>query len=169
MTTTPTCEEAAALDGELGAIETGLHNLAEMIGPITPERVAHYDAITKEYASVLFKWCATLLAAVRQMKAEQASLFDAIKHGDDDHKAWLQIVAHFAGKPVPAPRGGGNKDAIIASQSAAIEAKEKALNEIARQKLSDEIDEVTTDCADWCGGYEAIVRIARAALTEKKP
>jgi hypothetical protein len=31
------------------------------------------------------------------------TLFDAIKHGDEDHQAWLRaaIDAHFAGKPKP--------------------------------------------------------------------
>jgi hypothetical protein len=35
-----------------------------------------------------------------------AALFDAIKHGDAEHQAWLKnaIVAHFAGEPVPPPR-----------------------------------------------------------------
>jgi len=35
-----------------------------------------------------------------------ATLFDAIKHGDRVHQAWLKeaIDNHFAGKPVPPPR-----------------------------------------------------------------
>jgi hypothetical protein len=35
-----------------------------------------------------------------------AALYDALKHGDDDHKAWLKeaLAAHFAGMPVPPPR-----------------------------------------------------------------
>lgn len=37
------------------------------------------------------------------------TLFDAIKHGDDDHRRWLKdaIEAHFAGRPVPPPYGKG--------------------------------------------------------------
>jgi len=36
-----------------------------------------------------------------------------IKHGDADHQAWLKeaIDAHFAGQPVPEPRGKGRKEA----------------------------------------------------------
>jgi len=35
-----------------------------------------------------------------------ATLFDAIAHGDADHRSWLKgaIAAHFAGDPVPAPK-----------------------------------------------------------------
>ena len=34
------------------------------------------------------------------------SLFEAIQHGDAEHRAWLKeaIENHFAGKPVPPPR-----------------------------------------------------------------
>jgi hypothetical protein len=40
-----------------------------------------------------------------------AALFDAIKHGDAEHQAWLKdaVVAHFAGQPVPPPRGKNKK------------------------------------------------------------
>jgi hypothetical protein len=41
----------------------------------------------------------------------------------------------------------------------------KALEEIAAQFLSDEMDDDTSENADWEGGYEAIVKIARAALS----
>jgi hypothetical protein len=41
----------------------------------------------------------------------------------------------------------------------------KALKEIASQHLSEEMDDHTSEHADWEGGYEAIVRIARAALS----
>jgi NTP pyrophosphatase (non-canonical NTP hydrolase) len=39
----------------------------------------------------------------------------AIAHGDEEHRAWLKeaIEAHFAGKPVPEPRGQGTKEATI--------------------------------------------------------
>jgi diadenosine tetraphosphatase ApaH/serine/threonine PP2A family protein phosphatase len=37
------------------------------------------------------------------------TLFGAIKHGDEEHQAWLReaINCHFDGRPVPAPRGLG--------------------------------------------------------------
>ncbi len=39
------------------------------------------------------------------------TLFSAIEHGDDDHRAWLKeaIFAHLAGLPVPPPRGKNKK------------------------------------------------------------
>ena len=45
------------------------------------------------------------------------TLFDAIVHGDAEHKAWLKtaIDAHFAGEPVPPVAGAGNKEARIAT------------------------------------------------------
>jgi len=35
------------------------------------------------------------------------TLFDAIKHGDQDHQDWLKeaIECHFSGRPIPPPRG----------------------------------------------------------------
>ena len=44
-----------------------------------------------------------------QIKDNVISLFDAIKHGDDEHKAWLKeaIEDHFAGREVKPPKGIG--------------------------------------------------------------
>ena len=55
------------------------------------------------------------------------SLFQAISHGDEEHRSWLKdaIEAHFAGHPTPAVRGSGNKEARIAEL-------EKQLAEIRR-------------------------------------
>lgn len=77
-----------------------------------------------------------LLSTIRSLQAQTSSLFTAIKHGDDDHQAWLAeaIAAHFAGEPVPEPRGGGRKDALIRSLQAKVEGAERALEE-ARDKF----------------------------------
>jgi hypothetical protein len=42
-------------------------------------------------------------------------LYEAIKHGDDEHKVWLKeaILAYFRNEPVPEPRGKGNKEVKI--------------------------------------------------------
>lgn len=45
-----------------------------------------------------------------------------------------------------------------------VEALEKALGEIAKQKLDAEMDDEMKDSADWQGGYEAVVLVARNAL-----
>lgn len=44
-----------------------------------------------------------------------------------------------------------------------------ALLEIARQLLSGEMDDRTSDTADWQGGYEELVKIARAATRTPVP
>lgn len=53
------------------------------------------------------------------------ALFDAITHGDDEHRAWLKaaIAAHFDGAAVPPTSGSGRKDARI-------DALESALKEV---------------------------------------
>ena len=45
-----------------------------------------------------------------------ATLFNAIKHGDEEHRTWLKeaIGNHFAGLPVPPPRGKGNTEKMQA-------------------------------------------------------
>jgi hypothetical protein len=52
------------------------------------------------------------------------ALFEAIAHGDDEHRAWLKeaISKHFDGLPVPPPRGAGSKERL----------KNEALEEAAR-------------------------------------
>jgi hypothetical protein len=61
---------------------------------------------------------------VRSLERRIDSLFDAIAHGDEAHRAWLReaIEAHFSGKPVPPPRGKGNTEAAIARMNKKIEA-----------------------------------------------
>lgn len=46
-----------------------------------------------------------------QLKHRAETLFDAIKHGDEDHQAWLKeaIRCHFAGEPMPEYVAGKSK------------------------------------------------------------
>ena len=57
-----------------------------------------------------------LPAEIADLRQCTASLWDAIKHGDDEHRVWLKeaIDAHFAGEVIPEPRGKGRKEAEIA-------------------------------------------------------
>lgn len=43
----------------------------------------------------------------RKREQQIGSLFDAIAHGSDEHRAWLKkaIEDHFAGRPVERPHG----------------------------------------------------------------
>lgn len=52
-----------------------------------------------------------LRATLAHERRLRQSLFNAIAHGDEEHRAWLAeaIAAHFAGKRVPKPRGGNKK------------------------------------------------------------
>lgn len=52
-----------------------------------------------------------------------ATLFAAIKHGDDEHMAWLRqaIDDHFAGRTVARAVGLGTKERVIAERDAEIE------------------------------------------------
>ena len=53
-------------------------------------------------------------ATITQLRELQASLFDAIAHGDHEHRNWLKkaIADHFAGLPVEHPRGQGNTEQL---------------------------------------------------------
>lgn len=63
----------------------------------------------------------------KRMEDKVALLYDAIKHGDDVHKAWLKeaIDNHFAGLPVPPPTGKGTE-----GQRAALVLPERAPTEL---------------------------------------
>jgi hypothetical protein len=75
----------------------------------------------------------SLLSTLSAHKALIGSLFDAIQHGDLEHRAWLKeaIAAHFNGDPVPAPRGSSRKEAEIARLKALIEKTEATAEQIA--------------------------------------
>jgi hypothetical protein len=79
------------------------------------------------------------------------SLHAAIAHGDEDHRAWLKdaINAHFAGQPIPAPRGMGTKERRIAELEEALgvsdEVMREALTEARRFIAYREIDPVIAD------------------------
>lgn len=55
-------------------------------------------------------------------------LYDALAHGDEEHRAWLReaITAHFSGKPIPPPRGSGSKEALE-KRNAELEGENKRL------------------------------------------
>ncbi len=63
-----------------------------------------------------------LLAEIAHLQARQQELFDAIAHGDDEHRAWLKaaIDAHFADQPIPPATGAGTKEARIAHLQARV-------------------------------------------------
>ncbi len=56
-----------------------------------------------------------VLIDAAEIVEKSLSLFDAIKHGDAEHQAWLKqaIEDHFSGRPVEPPKGKGTKEAEI--------------------------------------------------------
>lgn len=104
-----------------------------------------------------------LLSHITAIEADKASLFDAIQHGDDEHKAWLKqaIADHFAGKAVEPPRGKGNKEARIAELEADRDRMREALEKISntRQRGRLGFNEPLEEF------IRRIKEIARAALT----
>lgn len=67
---------------------------------------------------------------------DTAALFEFIKHGDDDHQAWLReaIEAFAAGLPKPAPRGLGKHGAKIAE----LELRLSSANALLKQAYDDD-------------------------------
>ena len=72
--------------------------------------------------------------------ARIATLFDAIAHGDDEHRAWLRqaIEDHFAGRVVARPSGLGNYERGVrdgmqrGATGALVEALRETRNEVMR-------------------------------------
>ena len=62
--------------------------------------------------------------------------------------------------PTPRPSGAWSRSDFL-HYSTILEA---ALLKIARQPLANEMDAYSRECADWEGGYEALVKMAREAL-----
>lgn len=65
--------------------------------------------------------------ADRSISERVNSLFDAIAHGDEEHRQWLKeaIALHFEGKPVPAPRPSRASEAeLVAALRLALDAME---------------------------------------------
>ena len=69
--------------------------------------------------------------------------------------------------------GSGHFFAMAAAVDAEMAAREKvlreALEDIAKQKLQSELDEEQLEHGDFYGAYDAIVGVARAALTGATP
>lgn len=120
-----------------------------------------------------------LFDLVRFMRSE---LHEADLISDEEY-SWLLSEAPMAkGSGSPSPRRLEDYDQVKASYMESLELCERskntavnkwvarlkvaedALKEIATQKLVDEMDDHSAEHADYKGGYEAIVKIARAAL-----
>ncbi len=105
---------------------------------------------------------ARLFDLVRYQRGE---LFEADLITEEEY-SWLLSESPLAkGSGSPSPRRLESYDHVRAK----IVSLETALKEIATQLLSEEMDDHSSEHADWQGGYEAIVKIAREALNREKP
>ncbi len=116
------------------------------------------------------------------VRYQRSELLEAGLITDDEYLYILADAPLAQGAGSPSPRRLEDYDQVKASYMEALELFERskntavnkwvarlkvaedALKEIAAQKLADEMDDHTAEGADYEGGYEAIVRIARTAL-----
>ena len=96
------------------------------------------------------------------------TLFDAIKHGDADHREWLEraIAAHFAGEPVPAPTGKGNTEAMRDELQHA-QAREARLREAGEAILEHCLVPAPGPHFRWDDRYYVASNQMQAALAER--
>ena len=68
--------------------------------------------------------------ALTALKQRVDTLFAAIQHGDDAHRAWLwaAVAAHFSGGPVPSPKGDGRRAEVVKA-ARAFDEKVRAVEE----------------------------------------
>jgi len=97
-------------------IDALIREAAELLAgiKIRPREWMRHD-LTKLLESRIIPALRRARGEIERLGALQNSLYDAIAHGDADHRAWLRaaIAAHFAGEPIPAIRGQGNAEAEI--------------------------------------------------------
>lgn len=93
--------------------------------------------------------------------AEIATLFDAIKHGDAVHQAWLKqaIQDHFAGRPVERPKGLNSAETLAKAE--AENARLVSFVERIATWEAEPLEHYEANCVNW--------RDAAKALLEDKP
>jgi len=76
--------------------------------------------------------CKAAERRIRELERAQGSLFEAIKHGDDDHQSWLReaIEAHLHGEAVPSPRSVINWKARAEAAESRVRELERDLSEM---------------------------------------
>ena len=109
-----------------------------------------------------------LVKRVKYLTERIDTLFDAIKHGDQEHQDWLRkaIDAHFAGRPVDRPSGKGSQERIAELEGAINSAGylldngarglaiEKLRNVLQNQSQDPEPEEKCPKCNGDCGGAD---------------
>ncbi|MBY8333158.1 hypothetical protein [Qipengyuania pacifica] len=116
-----------------------------------------------------------LTAEIADLRQRTESLWDAIKHGDDEHRAWLKeaINAHLAGEAVPETRGKGRKEAEISDLRAQLDEAMWVMKEarflcdrLGELDWSQDIDDLAND---FNGHVDPPLSRLRRVLSEMKP
>jgi hypothetical protein len=94
------------------------------------------------------------------VRYQRSELLQAGLITEDEYLYLLADAPLAKGGGSPSPRRLEDYDEIRAK----MKSMEKALGEIAQQKLAAEMDDHSSEHADWESGYEAIVLIARTTL-----
>lgn len=82
----------------------------EAVAQLEREYEARVDILTEEVRELRAE-----LSRKRAQIAQQNTLFEAIAHGDENHREWLKaaITAHFERRPIPPVTGNGTKEKLI--------------------------------------------------------
>ena len=85
-----------------------------------PEKTCQYMLVTRDNVAKVdgeIRRLGDELSAARATIARISTLFDAVAHGDDEHRAWLKqaIDDHMAGRPVDDVKGKGEREVLRAT------------------------------------------------------
>jgi hypothetical protein len=129
----------------LAGVDAGDEELARRLDTLAMLR-AQDDAEARELAE------GQAAVRLRALSVRVGTLFEAIKHGDDEHMRWLRkaIEDHFAGRTVERVAGSGSAEKIAALSARVAE-------------LKGALDEYMIQHGDGCGCNGC--RMARAALS----
>lgn len=109
-------------------------------------------------------------ATIERLHSAHETLFEAIKHGAEVHRAWLReaIDNHFSGKPVPPPRAAnpsaheqGRREGIERVVELCIERAEQACRYALKHQ-----NFFSDDDSDYVSGWQVAAEVCEKAIAE---
>ncbi|WP_370372417.1 hypothetical protein [Henriciella pelagia] len=149
--------------------------VAEILSYFDSYHLATVTPVCHEIARHRTEATRPLTAEIADLRQRTESLWDAIKHGDDEHRAWLKeaINAHLAGEAVPETRGKGRKEAEISDLRAQLDEAMWVMKEarflcdrLGELDWSQDIDDLAND---FNGHVDPPLSRLRRVLSEMKP